>query len=63
MLICSVSSCGSRSGDVGVRFFKFPENYSKKWADVVNRKDWVPKKTSVICSHHFVPNDVCGNKL
>ena len=63
MLTCSVEKCKSSASDVGIRFFKIPEDYNDAWKKVINRTDWTPRKTSKICSLHFSKDSIKGNKL
>lgn len=58
MVACCVSDChykhkNKSSGKTVYRFpFSRPE-ILKKWIKNVNRRDWAPIRTSVICSDHF----------
>lgn len=39
--------------------FRFPKepNAREQWIDVTGRENWMPTKTSTICSKHFTEND------
>ena len=63
MFTCSVANCKISASDVGIRFFKIPEDYNDAWKKVINRTDWTPRKTSKICSLHFSKDSIKGNKL
>ena len=66
---CCVFKCTKRRGrDEGVSFFSIPaviESQGTKtkelslkrrqaWISSINRKDWVPSKSSRVCSEHFL---------
>ena len=61
---CCVVNCSvnQRNKPEGTIFYSFPElsqKQTKLWIKAVNRKnpdgsDWIPKKSSFICSNHFV---------
>ena len=63
MLTCSVANCKSSASDVGIRFFKIPNDYNDRWKKVINRADWTQRQTSKICSLHFSKDSIKGNKL
>jgi len=54
MPYCCAYQCQNRDGS-GKRFYKFPRSEKRKkvWVNMVNRKDWRPSKSSVLCSDHF----------
>lgn len=58
---CCVIGCKSRgNGQAGVQFFQLPLNKPKiltQWLIVLDRRDWVPKPSSKICSLHFSSDD------
>ncbi|XP_022829939.1 THAP domain-containing protein 3-like isoform X2 [Spodoptera litura] len=57
--ICSVLDCGSRSdqGDPEIYFYGFPRKpkYRKVWIAATGREQWSAKRSSRICSKHFLP--------
>ena len=61
-IYCSVNNCRSNSTEEKVSFFSFPKSYGESWRRVVNREGWLPKKTSKICSRHFLPKDMYGRE-
>ena len=58
MKSCSAVGCTNRSGRCKRRisFYRFPADPEKraKWVAAVRRENWEPKKSSWICSAHFV---------
>lgn len=58
MAICCVHGCSNRSDrkrKAGISFHKFPRNGSlrEEWIKAVERLNWKPIASSVICSEHF----------
>ena len=60
---CSVVGCSAKRGQTdGARFFRYPTKNKEQrqlWVQAVSRKKpdgnpWSPKKTSVVCSQHFI---------
>ena len=55
---CSAVGCTKMSGkcERGISFYRFPADPEKraKWVAAVRRENWEPKKSSWICSAHFV---------
>ena len=55
---CSAVGCTNRSGRCkrGISFYRFPADPEKwaQWVAAVRRENWEPKKSSWICSAHFV---------
>ena len=48
-----------------VGFLFLIENVNKltdMWRQVIGRPDWCPKKNSKICSKHFTPHDITGER-
>ena len=65
---CAVKGCKSSSilpkDDQPAHFFAIPSFINKDWRRVINKdSDWVPKKSSRICSRHFSKGDIVGQKL
>ena len=57
---CSVIGCTYRlngsARERRVKFFRFPTSKHKRrsWIRTLNRRNWVPKANSFVCSEHFV---------
>jgi len=57
---CCAHNCTARDvkrvREAGVQFYRFPQNEAKRtlWVNAVNRKDFHPNASTVICSQHFV---------
>ena len=62
---CIVRNCNSNSEkDSQLSFYKFPPNYDKFWAKLVNRPfDWMPRPGTRICSLHFLPTDITDGNV
>ena len=65
---CAVKGCKSSSilpkDDQPAHFFAIPSFINEDWRRVINKdSDWVPKKSSRICSRHFSKGDIVGQKL
>ena len=65
---CCVTGCHNNNLTEGVRLFGFPRKrnpiQSKLWEKAVNRKDFVVREHTKICSKHFVleqPNRTRGH--
>ena len=58
-------NCSSKTGTPGISMHYFPEEESlwQKWTRFVriNRRDFVPKKSSCLCSAHFDDSIVVSN--
>ncbi|KAL0841970.1 hypothetical protein ABMA28_014194 [Loxostege sticticalis] len=66
---CAVITCRARSTCLsktkgGVSFHRFPKdpNIREIWIDATGRGDWIPTKTSTICSRHFTIHDYSTKK-
>ncbi|CAK1580409.1 unnamed protein product [Parnassius mnemosyne] len=64
MPTCAVISCKARSevssvAKGGISFHRFPKkpDIRKQWIEITGRKDWIPTKSSTICSQHFNEDD------
>ncbi|XP_072929301.1 THAP domain-containing protein 2-like isoform X2 [Epargyreus clarus] len=57
MVTCAVPGCNSskKENPQKYTFHIFPKSIDvrQKWLKMVDRKDWVPKRNSTICSKHF----------
>ena len=63
---CVVNGCSTRrfSKPQSVRLFSMPKILSDDWTRVIAREEnWVPKKSSKICSLHFTRGDITGHYL
>ena len=56
---CAVGCRNTYNKGNGIKFYRFPANPEKRarWVAAVNRKDWIPKDYSWICSQHFVTGE------
>ncbi|KAH9631982.1 hypothetical protein HF086_016542 [Spodoptera exigua] len=64
MPCCAIITCKTKSQTAsiergGISFHRFPKepNAREQWIDVTGRGNWMPTKTSTICSKHFTEND------
>lgn len=59
MKTCCVFGCTACMYD-GVSFFKFPKDAKlrKKWIRLINRANWKPSDSAVVCSRHFEDHEV-----
>ncbi|XP_049881830.1 uncharacterized protein LOC126377866 isoform X2 [Pectinophora gossypiella] len=64
MPCCAIKTCKARSQTStitqgGISYHRFPkEPYIKEaWINVTGRENWMPTKSSTICSKHFKDND------
>ncbi|CAH1999974.1 unnamed protein product [Acanthoscelides obtectus] len=60
MVSCALQSCANRTevdkkNTTGKTFHRFPRNADRcqLWVKFVNRGEWTPTRSSVICSKHF----------
>ena len=62
MVYCVAFNCNTKSGQ-GFGLFEFPkdEKRRKAWTIRVKRKDFVPSKTSRLCSKHFTNDQFVVN--
>ena len=62
---CSAKGCKSRTGDLGIVFFRYPKDYlARGWMRMVNKPlNWKPKPNTRMCSQHFPPGSFTGRKL
>ncbi|XP_046610007.1 THAP domain-containing protein 2-like [Neodiprion virginianus] len=53
---CSVPGCHNSSAK-GYSMKSFPTNLARRleWAKMIDRKNWIPNRTSCICEVHFPP--------
>ncbi|XP_028130882.2 THAP domain-containing protein 2 [Diabrotica virgifera virgifera] len=54
----SCASCGctmtQKSKNEGITFHSFPKDCRRRlWIEFLRKPDWLPKPSSVLCSHHF----------
>ena len=50
---CAVFCCNKTCRD-GITLHGFPENYTNRWIEVVNRgSQWKPNTNSFLCDEHF----------
>ena len=68
VLTCCVIGCSSRGKHDNVSFHSIPcvivhqgkkvrelsTRRRREWLAKINRKDWIPKKHSRVCSRHFI---------
>ncbi|RVE40074.1 hypothetical protein evm_015276, partial [Chilo suppressalis] len=64
MPCCAIITCNTKSQTSsiergGISFHRFPKepNAREQWIAVTGRGNWIPTKTSTICSKHFTEND------
>ena len=60
---CCVNGCNYKSipGD-NVVMFSLPEELNQQWISFINRENFVPLKSSRICSSHFSAENRFGDK-
>ncbi|KAM9323702.1 THAP domain-containing protein 7-like isoform 2-T2 [Pholidichthys leucotaenia] len=60
---CAVVGCANKGNrqmrEQGITFHKFPKDKDRRflWKAALRRKDFEPSNCTVICSHHFKPED------
>lgn len=54
---CCAYGCSSSGLDRQRSFFLFRSTTSSAWTKRINRKNWQPSSTSVLCDLHFLPSD------
>merc|ERR1712016_367172 len=65
---CSAFGCSNRDGtecrSKGIKFHEFPkdDNLKREWVKVIRRENFVPTKTSYLCSCHFKSEDYFTGK-
>ncbi len=51
---CVSFLCNKTTKKDGITLHRFPENYSNRWIEAVNRgSQWKPNTCSFLCSDHF----------
>ncbi|XP_046383550.1 uncharacterized protein LOC124154085 [Ischnura elegans] len=67
MVCCAAYGCSNCPGKKipGLTFHRFPKNPERRaaWTKAVRRKNWAPSKSSVLCSEHFLPEDMDRTSL
>ena len=56
---CSTLGCINKYTKGGISFHEFPKDPDVRsyWIEACRRQNWIPKKSSVVCSDHFHKND------
>jgi len=58
---CCVAGCSSDFSTPNITLFSVPPNIDELWLSVINRPvGWYPKKTTKICSQHFLDHQIGG---
>jgi THAP domain len=64
MIYCSVKDCKNNSSCENVRLFSFPKTKEREqWIEFTKKDKWLPTANSKICSDHFSPHLIKGQKL